>query len=213
MSKIDNKKLINLIKKSLALTDLGILYAQNEFDKTRYEELKETNLEILDLVTNDNTSFDKLIDFYLPVKDYITPKVEVRGVVLNENNEILMVSEKLDSNKWSLPGGFCDIGLSPSEVIEKELLEEAGISAEVIRLLAVLDKKLYFHPETPFHSYQIFFLCKVERENFKSSFEIDDVRFFSVDNLPKLSTVRVTKEEILLVHKLANDESLGVHFS
>lgn len=56
---------------------------------------------------------------------YKTPKVDVRAVVFNDRNEILMVKEKID-DCWSLPGGWADIGYSPSEVAEKETREEAG---------------------------------------------------------------------------------------
>ena len=34
-----------------------------------------------------------------------------------------MVRENID-DRWSIPGGFCDVGLSPSENIVKELEEE-----------------------------------------------------------------------------------------
>ena len=44
-------------------------------------------------------------------------------------------------DKWSLPGGFCDIGLSPSENIVKEIKEESGYDVVPTKLLALLDKK------------------------------------------------------------------------
>lgn len=46
-----------------------------------------------------------------------------------------MVSEKID-DRWSLPGGFCDIGLSPSENIVKEIKEESGFDVVPTKLLA-----------------------------------------------------------------------------
>ena len=52
---------------------------------------------------------------------------------------MLMVKEKTD-DKWALPGGFCDIGLSPSENIVKEIREESGYDVVPMKLLALLIK-------------------------------------------------------------------------
>ncbi len=43
--------------------------------------------------------------------------------IFNEHDEILLVQERADG-KWSLPGGWADIGYSPTEVAVKEVLEE-----------------------------------------------------------------------------------------
>ena len=59
-------------------------------------------------------------------KDYPTAKVDTRGMVLSPGKKILLVKESID-NKWSLPGGWADIGYSPREVIVKEFKEETGL--------------------------------------------------------------------------------------
>ena len=69
-------ELLNLVKRNINLSDLGILYAHNGYDDERYRELKEINLRILDILTNEGVSLEKLKDFYLPIKEYPTPKVE-----------------------------------------------------------------------------------------------------------------------------------------
>lgn len=53
-----------------------------------------------------------------------------------------MVRER-DDHKWSLPGGWADIGYSPREIVVKEIAEETGFTVLPKRLLAVLDKKLH----------------------------------------------------------------------
>ena len=40
---------------------------------------------------------------------------------------------------WLYPTGWCDVGYSAAEVVVKEVLEETGIEAEPVRLIAVLD--------------------------------------------------------------------------
>jgi ADP-ribose pyrophosphatase YjhB (NUDIX family) len=53
-----------------------------------------------------------------PAKDYPTAKVDIRGMILSPDKKILLVQESLDK-KWSLPGGWADIGFSPRETIVK----------------------------------------------------------------------------------------------
>lgn len=201
--------IINLIKRNITLCDLGYLYAHNGYDDERYQELKSINLELLNLITNN--SLDKLCAFYLPIKEYPTPKIEVRGLLFNKNDEILMVEEKLDKGKWSIPGGWADIGFSPKEMIIKEMKEETGLDVRVTKVLAILDKKFYNHPEEPFYTYKIIFLCEKISGNLRNTFDIDDVKFFSLNSLPPLSKARILKEQIELIYKLSKDNNSQVY--
>jgi ADP-ribose pyrophosphatase YjhB (NUDIX family) len=129
---------------------------------------------------------------------YRTPKVDVRCVIFNEQDEILMVQERVDS-RWSLPGGWCDVGYTPTEVAEKEAMEEAGIRVKAGRLLAVFDKKCHDHPEDLYYAYKIFLECKPENLEIRPGMETLDVGFFAQAALPELSTPRNTKNQI---HKM-----------
>src|SRR3546814_6401030 len=55
-------------------------------------------------------------------RGYATPKVDVRGALVEEDM-ILLVREECDG-LWTLPGGFADVGLSPARNIEKEMRKE-----------------------------------------------------------------------------------------
>ena len=55
---------------------------------------------------------------------YATPKVDVRGVVFRDD-KLLMVQERSDG-LWTLPGGWADVNDSPSEAVEREIVEESG---------------------------------------------------------------------------------------
>jgi ADP-ribose pyrophosphatase YjhB (NUDIX family) len=63
-----------------------------------------------------------------------TPKVDVRAAVFGEDR-ILLVKEAGESG-WSLPGGWADVGESPSEAAARETLEESGYRVRPLRLLA-----------------------------------------------------------------------------
>ena len=81
-------ELINLVKRNINLADLGCLYAHNGYDDERYHELKEINMKILSLLSEN--SMEDICSFYLPIKEYPTPKVDIRGILLDENNKILI---------------------------------------------------------------------------------------------------------------------------
>lgn len=194
--------MLNLIKRLKTLADTGLVYADNEYEKERYEEIREIGLKLLSQITDK--PFEALNDFYLPETDYPTPKVDIRALVLNEKKEILLVREKLDG-KWALPGGWADMGFTPSEIAKKEVMEETGLDVNVLRLLAVFDKRCHNHPPQPFYVYKMVFLCEVIGGEIKTAFDIEDVDYFSINNLPELSEDRILKSQIEQVFQIAEE--------
>jgi len=189
-------EMLQLVKQVQALAENGLHYSENDFDLDRYQALEEIALRMLTLVTGLP---DETVRMAAPERNgYRTPKVDVRAVIFNERDEILMVKERVDS-RWSLPGGWCDVGYTPTETAEKEVLEEAGIRVKVSRLLAIFDKKCHDHPEDLFYAYKIFLECEAENQEITTGMETLDVGFFSQDRLPELSTPRNTAGQI---HKM-----------
>ena len=186
-------ELLQLVKQVQALAETGLHYSENDYDLDRYQNLEEAALRMFSLVSGLS---DETIRVATPEHNgYRTPKVDVRAVIFNDQDEILMVKERIDS-RWSMPGGWCDVGYSPREVIEKEVYEEAGIRAKVTRLLAVLDKKCHDHPEDLFYAYKIFLECEAGSYDISTGMETLDVGFFAQDSLPELSTPRNTRGQI-----------------
>jgi ADP-ribose pyrophosphatase YjhB (NUDIX family) len=198
---------LELAKRLEAIAQTGLTFCQNEFDRERYEEIRKISFEIFHNYTD--ASLEKIIDLFGKEEGYPTPKVDVRGVVVRDR-KILLVKEKLDQ-KWALPGGWADIGLTPNQVVVKEIEEEAGLLTEPVRLLAVLDKKMHSHPPSPLYVYKMFILCKETGGEARSGIETLDVGFFQFDTLPDLSLERNTYEQIDMVHDLyKNPEKLPV---
>ena len=185
--------MLQLVKQVQALAENGLHFSENDFDLDRYQVLEEISLRMLSLVTGLS---DETIRVTTPERNgYRTPKVDVRAVIFNDRDEILMVKERIDS-RWSLPGGWCDVGYTPTETAEKEAFEEAGIRVKVTRLLAVFDKKCHDHPEDLFYAYKIFLECEAENYEIATGMETLDVGFFGQDELPVLSTPRNTAGQI-----------------
>lgn len=200
---------LNLIKRLNAIADTGLIYAKEAYDRERYEELKKISLELMAQVSEN--PLEKLEDFLMPSKDYPTPKVDIRGFVLNEKDEVLMAKESVDG-KWTIPGGWADIGCTPSEIAKKEIHEETGLEVKVIRLLAVYDKQVHPHPPEPYYIYKLNFLCQVTGGTLQPGFDMLDADFFPLDKLPTLSEERILKSQIHQLYQLAKSETFEVYF-
>ncbi len=192
---------LDMAKRMQALAQSGLEYSDNKYDRDRYQQMRQLSLEIMQDFTE--LKMDKLVDVFASEQGYQTPKVDVRGVVFR-GDQILMVRETIDGN-WSLPGGWADVGLTPSEVAIKEVWEESGLIVVPERLLAVLDKKMHNHPPDMFHIYKIFILCRETGGELKGGMETSETGFFGPDKFPPLSVPRITREQISLMYEYKND--------
>lgn len=201
---------LNKIKRLMALAETGIVFAANDFELERCQEQRELCLELISDITNE--SIQKIGDFYMPPMQYPTPKVDVRAFVLNDAGQLLMAQERMDG-KWSIPGGWTDIGFSPAEVVAKEVFEETGLTVRVERLLAVWDNKCHSHPPAAYHIYKMAFLCVADDfTTLNKGFDILDVRFFDRDNLPELSTNRIVKNQIETLYESVTSDRTDTIF-
>ncbi|WP_413367569.1 NUDIX hydrolase [Lysinibacillus sp. 3P01SB] len=188
-------------KRIQALSQAGLTFSKDIYDIERYEELRNISAEIMSAYTE--LEIDKIKNLFTNETGYQTPKVDVRGAVFR-NNQILLVKETID-NKWSLPGGFCDIGLSPSENVVKEIKEESGYDVIPVKLLALLDKNKYDHPLEAYHYYKVFIQCEIIGGTPTAGVETNSIKFFSKDNLPELSTNRNTEAQIKALFDFIED--------
>jgi ADP-ribose pyrophosphatase YjhB (NUDIX family) len=143
-----------------ALAQAGLAYTENAYDVERYEEIRAISVQLLHQLVPDEP-LEKLTRLFASETGYQTPKVDVRAVLFRDQKEILLVQEKIDGNRWALPGGWADVGYTPFEVAVKETEEETGFLVEARRLLALLDKKNHPHPPQPWYIYKAFVLCEI----------------------------------------------------
>jgi len=184
---------IDVAQQLQTISQAGLTYCKNEYDLERYKELKEI---VKNIISNyAKKDFNTIVTFIDNEKGYLTPKVDIRAVVF-ENHKILMVQEKIDQ-KWSLPGGWADVGHSPFQNAAKEVYEEAGINVKPVKLFAVYDKNMHNHPRDYHHVYKLFILCSYLSGDNRPGLETIDVKYFGKDELPDLSLQRNTREQIL----------------
>jgi ADP-ribose pyrophosphatase YjhB (NUDIX family) len=195
------------LRELLALSQTGLFFSKDPFDRERYTRVREL-VETL-LRSPGDLAFDPAVALGQD-KGYITPKVDVRGAAFRDGR-ILMVRERSDG-LWTLPGGWCDVNVSPSESVVKEIREESGFEARAVKLAALLDRRKQPHPTQFHHAYKLYFLCELTGGQPESSIETDAVDFFAEDRLPPLSLQRITPGQIALMFRHERERELPTTF-
>jgi ADP-ribose pyrophosphatase YjhB (NUDIX family) len=183
----------DLVRWSEALAGIartGLAFTQSLYEQERFEEILKVAAEIRVAAGHDQGRFDEetvvaqwLESVGAGVAGYVTPKVAVGAIVGNEKNELLLI-QRGDSGVWLYPTGWADIGYSATEVVVKEVEEEAGILVEPVRLVAVFDGLRFGANGLPFYS--LVFHCRaVGGELRPHPLEARDVGWFAEDALPE----------------------------
>jgi Hydrolase of X-linked nucleoside diphosphate N terminal/NUDIX domain len=100
-----------------AIAQDGLTYSRDDYDLERYEQLREPAAEIFAAYSTGTLEEDS--GLLALETGPATPKVDVRAAVFRRGR-ILLVKEP---DGWSLPGGWADVGESPSEAAARETLE------------------------------------------------------------------------------------------
>jgi len=188
-----------------AIAQSGLTYSENPFDRARFEAVREVAAEIAASVTDE--AWPDLLARFSDEMGYATPKVDVRGVVVDEGR-VLLVRE-IGASGWTLPGGWADVGETPRQAVEKEVREEAGIVVRAVRLLGVYDRDFRGRPQWPAHVYKLYVLCAyVEGAPAGDGLETEEAAFFAEDKLPELSP-KTPLEHLRSVLAAAADPAVG----
>jgi ADP-ribose pyrophosphatase YjhB (NUDIX family) len=197
-------------KRLQAIASTGLHFCRDEFDRERFQEIGGIANEMLAALGNVPLErISGLVSDF--AKGYATPKVDVRGALI-QDDRVLLVRERSDG-RWTLPGGFADIGRSAAENVEKEVLEEAGLTVTARSLYSVRYKaKQPYEPDAR-DFYKMFFLC--ERSDAtppRAGAETSEARFFRDDRLPELSLGRVTPADIEAAFAFHRGEARATSF-
>jgi ADP-ribose pyrophosphatase YjhB (NUDIX family) len=185
--------------KVAALAQNGLTYGADDFDLDRYRQLRGLAAELLAVISG-RPDEELLLELGRD-SGYATPKIEVRGVVFDDRERVLLMRERTDG-LWSLPGGWADAGDTPSVSVTREILEETGYHSSVVKLVACWDRERQgYLPPLPVHIWKMFFLCQADGPDGRPAqapdkLETLDVGWFDVAALPPLSLSRVQPRHI-----------------
>ncbi|WP_019877830.1 NUDIX hydrolase N-terminal domain-containing protein [Sporichthya polymorpha] len=189
-----------------AMARIGSTFASNPYETRRYTELAAISKAMLaELWARPEV---ELPEMYHPTEGYVTPKVDVRAAVFDEENRLLLVREVADG-RWSLPGGWADVGDSPASSAEREVREESGFHCRLTHLIGVFDAH---DPGSPFSAYKIVFGGDVIGGEAGGDHETDGVGFYTRDQLPPLSHRRTPDRVIEAIFAHRADPTLPALF-
>ncbi|MDE2563823.1 MAG: NUDIX hydrolase [Sphingomonadales bacterium] len=191
-------------KRLQAIASTGLHFTSDPFDRERFEEIETIANQMLAAIAD--VPIERIRGLVSEhARGYATPKVDVRGALI-EDNAILLVREESDG-LWTLPGGFADVGLSPARNVEKEIYEEAGLGVSAKCLYGVRHKAGSGYPPDVRDFYKMFFLCgRSHRTEPRAGMETIDARFFSLTDLPPLSLGRTIENDIIEAFAHAADD-------
>jgi ADP-ribose pyrophosphatase YjhB (NUDIX family) len=114
--------------------------------------------------------------------NYLNP-LPVALAIAVKDKDFLLIKRGLPPRKgiWASPSGFIEIGETAEEACLRELKEETGVSGEIVKLIGVVRRK---DREIYGDMLIVEYLVKVDNEGLRPGSDVDDVRFFSVAELP-----------------------------
>ena len=111
---------------------------------------------------------------------YNNPK-PTAGVFIVKNNKVLLAKRAVEPFKgwWDSIGGFMESGETPQEAAIRETKEETGLDIKLINILNV--GKDRYEDE---HTVPIVFLAKIIGGKPKPADDVDEIKWFSLSDLP-----------------------------
>jgi mutator protein MutT len=127
----------------------------------------------------------------------------VVAIIRNEQGDILLARRnepdlKDAHNKWEFVGGGIEFGESPEEAIKREVLEEAGVEVEIVKLLPkVFSEMLNQETQVIILSYE----CKILSGELKAGLdqEIAELKFVPLNEVKNYNAFKNIQKTIELL--------------
>ncbi len=190
------------------LSQCALAYCTDRYDIERFERIREIAAEMASEL--GDLPLDRVKATFCAGTGYQTPKLDTRAAVIRDGR-ILLVRET--NGKWALPGGWVDYDHTIRTNTVKEVLEEAGMVVEPVRVIALFDHNRRNHTAYPSNICSVYVLCAYRSGSFRPNLETTASGFFDRDSLPEpLETRKTTREQIDLCFQAAEDEHWQVVF-
>ncbi len=111
----------------------------------------------------------------------------VSAVVFDRRGRLLL-QQRSDGGQWGLPGGSVEIGESVTRAVEREVLEETGLTVVPRRVVGVYSEpewQIVRYPDgNVWHYVNVCFECVARGGELTTCDETLDLRYFSLRRLP-----------------------------
>ena len=112
------------------------------------------------------------------------PRLTVDAIIVRDE-KILLIKRGHEPYRgyWALPGGFVEGSETVEEAIKREVLEETSLDVEIKKLVGVYSEP---NRDPRGHSISIAYVCEIKGGRERHGDDASDVRWFPVENIPKL---------------------------
>lgn len=204
---MDKNQWLDWAKELQDISQNALAYCTDPFDIERFHRIREISAEMMAEITD--LPIQKVREYFTSGDGYQTPKIETRAAVFRDGR-ILLVQER--NGLWCMPGGWVDYNLSVRTNAVKEVLEEAGMTVEAQRLIALEDRNRHHEVRHAHEILSVLVLCRYISGDFAPNTETLACGFFDPDALPPLAMGKTTREHILMSRDALNDPNWPVFF-
>ena len=190
------------------LSHCALAYCKDKYDIERFERIREMSAEMVSEISGQ--PLEEIKATFCAGTGYQTPKMDTRSAVIRDG-KILLVQEA--NGKWALPGGWIDYDQTVRTNAVKEVLEEAGMTVEPLRVIALYDHNRRNNTVYPSNICSVHVLCRYVSGSFRPNIETVASAFFGPNELPRpLAEEKTNLEQIRICFEAAADENWKVIF-
>ena len=114
-------------------------------------------------------------------------------ILINENNEILL-EERLDDGYFDFPGGGIDLGETAEEAASRELFEETGLVIEELEFFKFYTGEIthyvYANGDEIYGVDSVYICKKYHGKLTPQADEVKALKFYSLDKIPEKMWIR-----------------------
>lgn len=173
--------LFSLLEQIQHIARNGLTYANNPYDRERYEHLLQLSAQAYEPLLNLPAAL--IQETFRQELGHITPKIGTDAAIFDPEGRILLM-ERVDGSGWCLPCGWLEPNEKPKEGIQREVKEETGLDVDVKRLVGIFTRL----PEMgfgPFSMVAVVHLCEVTDGELTLSHEGLGLRYWEIEDVPK----------------------------
>ncbi len=122
--------------------------------------------------------------------------IGVTGIIFNSESKVLLFKHTYRKTAWSLPGGYMNGKEHPKEALEREILEEAGLTVSI-------DWRMNVRTDRETARLDISYIGTFIGGVFKPSTEVSEARFCTLDDLPP-----IRRDQLFLIERAIEQRKL-----
>lgn len=171
--------IFSLLDQVQAVARNGLHYADNGYDRERYERLLNLAADqYSELLDAPPTEIKKQ---FLAEMGQITPKVGADAAIFDKEGRILLM-ERVDGTGWCLHCGWVEPGEKPSEAAIREAKEETGLDVVITQFVGVFTR-LPHQGSGPHTMIAVVHLCEVVGGSLQLSHEGTALQYWGIDEM------------------------------